>query len=232
MKKVIKSLLIAAALASAAVASESENFGGLGISVWTGKSGVKVVGVLPNSPAEGIGLAAGDLIISANGTELSAVEAGQQISYLRGEAGTTINLIVERGDVKIALSTKRVDISVQNLDAGDISAWYGKSEGLTAEEVSHLAIQRTGEGYELLGVMQHGLPLAMSAENLSAKAMQHVSVKKLEEVKLPEAKPINNNAISNADAAVLNGHKDFTLVNVKGARAKQQNGVPLYKLLK
>jgi membrane-associated protease RseP (regulator of RpoE activity) len=224
MKKVLKSLLIAAALVSAAVAGESENFGGLGISVWTGKSGVRVVGVLPNSPAESIGLAAGDLILVANGTELSAVEAGEQISYLRGEAGSAINLVVERGGEKITLSTKRVDISVQNLNASDISAWYGKSEGLTAEEINHLAIQKTGEGYELMGIMQNGLPVATSAENLSANAMQHVSMKKAEDVKV----------ISNAGATVVleNQKAPLALVNAKGARVKKQNSVPLYKILK
>ncbi|MDR0515803.1 MAG: PDZ domain-containing protein [Fibromonadaceae bacterium] len=232
MRKVLKSLLIAAALAGAAIAGQSENFGGLGISVWTGKNGVKVAGVLPNSPAEAIGLQPGDLILSANGTEFSAVDASQQINYLRGEAGSSVTMVVERGGEKITLSANRVSISVQNLDASEISAWYGKSSGLTAEELNHLASQKVGEGYEMLGVMQHGMPIERDAENLSALAMQHVSVKKAEEVKLPEAKPpVQNEVSSNADTAVLNGQKSLTLVNAKGARIKKQN-VPLYKIIK
>ncbi|MDR0516002.1 MAG: PDZ domain-containing protein [Fibromonadaceae bacterium] len=228
MKKVLKFLFVAAILANVAVAVESENFGGLGISVWAGKSGVRVAGVLPNSPAENIGLTAGDLILSVNGTELSSIEPTLQVSYLRGEAGSVASLVVERNGEKISLSAKRVNISVQNLDASDISAWYGKNSGLTEEEISHLASQKTGESYEFLGIMQYGMPIAKHTENLNLKAIQHVSVKKTEE---HEAKQVNSEGFTNADAIVLNGQKDLLLVNAKGARTKKQN-LPLYMLSK
>jgi membrane-associated protease RseP (regulator of RpoE activity) len=228
MKKSIKSLFLTATLAAMAMAGESETFGGLGLSVWTGKDGVKIVGIIPNSPAENIGLQAGDLIVSANGTEFSAVEPAEQVSYLRGKAGTSVNLIVERKGEKLSLSAKRAELAVQSLDAKEISEWYGKNNGLTAEEISFLASQRTTDGYELLAVMQHGVPISKSAENLKANAFQQISIKKAEEVKLPEAKPVQVNPYFDQNGNA----KNVSLVNAKGAKVKKQGNMPLYKTLK
>ena len=230
MEKVIKSLFISAALAAAAIASESEIFGGLGISVWPGKDGVKIAGVMPNSPAENIGLQTGDLILSANGTELSSVEPEKQIGFIRGEVGSSINLVIDRSGNVFSVSAKRMGISVQNLDAKDISDWYGKTQGLTGEEVNHLASQKVTEGYQLLGVMQYGMPVSNSAENLNANAIQQISIKKVEEVKLPEQKPIQNNVL---DMSLSSKVENARIVNVKGAHvAKKQGNVPLYRVVK
>ena len=226
MKKVITSLLISAALVTAAVASESENFGGLGISVWTGKTGVKIAGVIPNSPAESIGLQAGDLIVSANGTELSAVEPENQVSHLRGEAGTTINLVVNRNGDVFSVSTKRMGLSVQNLDTEEILEWYGKSQGLTAEELSFFASQKTTEGYQLLGIMQYGVPVLNSTENLGANAVQQISIKKPAEPVYKEQ--LVQNSVQNIN---LNSKtENVLLVNAKGAHVNKQGKIPVYKL--
>jgi len=231
MKKVLKSMIVAAALtgsAISAIAADSENFGGLGISVWTGKSGVKIAGVLPNSPAQDIGLQSGDLILSANGTDLSAIQPNMQINYLRGEAGSSITITVERNGEQLSLSTKRVDLSVQNLNAEDITAWYGKNNGLTEEEISYLASHRIGEDYELLGVTQYGMPIVRSAENLNANAMQQISVKKaVETAELPALQP--ETALPEH---YLNKVKDASLVNVKGAHVKKQGSVPVYRKIR
>jgi len=224
MKKVINYLFAAAMLATVAIAGESETFGGVGISIWPGSAGAKIAGVMPGSPAEGAGLQAGDLIVSINGTDLSAINPAEQTNYLRGEAGTSVNLIVNRNGDVFSVSTKRVGISVQSLDANEISQWYGKDKGLTAEEISYLASKKTTEGYELLGIMQYGMPISNSAQNLSAQNIAQISVQKTEEAK-PVVKPVQKEELS------LNGKaKDVKRVNVKGARVKNQGKQPAYKL--
>jgi len=224
MKK-ITSIFATAAFATMAIAGETEIFGGIGISVWTGKDGAKIAGVMPNSPADGIGLQSGDLIVSANGTNLAAVNPEEQVSYLRGEAGTSISLVIDRNGSTFSVSAKRIGLSVQGLDAKEISDWYGKSNGLTGEEISFLAIQNTTEGYESLGIMQHGIPLERSAENLSADAVQQISAKKAKEIEVPEVQPTVNE-IPEQDLS----HKP--LVNVKGVRVKKQGNVPLYRMVR
>jgi len=225
MKRVIKSLFLSAAIATAAVAGQSENFGGLGISVWTGKTGVKIAGVIPNSPAESIGLQAGDLIVSANGTELSAIDPENQVSLLRGEAGTSISLVIDRNGNVFSVSTKRMDLSVQNLDTQDILDWYGKNQGLTAEELSFLASQKITEGYQLLAIMQYGIPVLNSTDNLSASSVQQISIKKAVEIKAVEPDKVQNIKLSSKT-------ENATLVNAKGARVNKQGKAPIYKVLK
>ncbi|MDR2580921.1 MAG: PDZ domain-containing protein [Fibromonadaceae bacterium] len=227
MRKKIQSIFLVAILASAAIATETDNFGGLGISFYAGESGVKIAGVVPNSPAGNIGLQAGDLILSANGTEFSAIDPSQQVSYLRGKAGSSISLVVERAGEKLSLSTKRAELSIQSLSANDISAWYGKSEGLTAEEINHLANQKIAEGYQFLGVMQHGIPVLRSAENLNANAVQQISIKTATET---------DNSVSEPQGLSLNDKAASLFVNAKGAHVKKQNGnekkpaAPVYRV--
>jgi membrane-associated protease RseP (regulator of RpoE activity) len=208
MRTFLKSMLIITILAGISIAAD--NFGGLGISVYASKNGVNVVGVMPKSPAYNMGLQAGDLILSANGTELSTIEPSQQVGYLRGAAGSSINLVVERAGEKLSLSTKRVELSVQSLDSNDISAWYGKNKGLTSEEINHLASKKTDSGYEFLGVMQNGIPVVHSEENLKAENLQQFSMKKTEE-KLPEAKEHHA--------------KNYPFVNAKGAQVKWNKNI-------
>ncbi|MDR0516657.1 MAG: PDZ domain-containing protein, partial [Fibromonadaceae bacterium] len=156
MRKFISSIAVIAALSAAVVAQASEKFGGFGISVYPGKKGASVASVLPNSPASQAGLQAGDMIVSVNGTALSSVAPEKQISMLRGSAGSSAYLLVQRNGESVKISVKRVDISVQNLEAQEISAWFGKSKDVSLKELNYLASQKVGEGYELLGVMQKG----------------------------------------------------------------------------
>jgi len=225
MKKVINYLFAATMFAAMATAEESETFGGLGISIWTGSGGAKIAGVMPGSPADGAGLQTGDLIVSVNGTDLSAVNPEEQTIHLRGKAGTPVSLAVNRNGNVFSVSAKRVGISVQSLDAKEISEWYGKNKNLTAEEIIYLASKKTIEGYEFLGIMQYGIPISHSAENLSAQNFTLFSVQKNEEAKVV-AKPIK----SEEEPSLSGKTKDIPFVNVKGARVKNQGKAPAYKL--
>ncbi len=230
MKKAIAFLAILIVLCTNAIAQNQESFGGTGMSVRVGKHGVSVAGVIPNSPAYHAGLQAGDIIVSAGGTELSSVEPEKQVALLRGKEGTIANLIIERDGKQIAISAKRTEIAVQQLESETILNWYGKSEGLTAEEINFLASQKTADGYEILGVMQNGLPISSDAENLNAKAIQQISLKQPEENRA-ENKVISSNAwqLGFADrktisfSLVNSTNAKISVLNSKGATVWQKN---------
>jgi C-terminal processing protease CtpA/Prc len=114
MKKLISSIAIIAALSAASVQA-SESFGGLGISVYPGKKGASVASVLPNSPAAQAGLQAGDVVIFVNGVALSSVEPENQISMLRGNAGSAVNLLVQRNGENLNILAKRAGIGGTHL---------------------------------------------------------------------------------------------------------------------
>jgi membrane-associated protease RseP (regulator of RpoE activity) len=227
MKKIIGSIVISAALNTVAMAQTSESFGGLGISVYSGKNGASVAAVLPNSPAAQTGLQAGDVIVSVNGVPLSSIAPENQIFALRGDAGSSVNLLVQRNGENITLSAKRAGISVQNLESSEVSAWFGKSEGLTVDEISYLASQKVGEGYEFLGVMQNGF--LISAESLNLQSMQQISIKK--SVANADNYPPLQSARETVTDLNLEKDKNFSLINAKGARIKMKSGnVPAYRV--
>jgi len=230
MNKIIAFLATLTVLYNSAIAQNQETFGGTGMSVRVGKQGVSVVGVIPNSPAHNAGLQVGDIIISADEVELSSVDPKKQVSLLRGKEGTIANLVIERNGKQMAISAKRTEIVVQPLESETILSWYGKSDGLTAEEINFLAVQKTAEGYEVLGVVQNGLPIYNTMENLNAKAIQHISMKKVEENKT-ENKIVPSTAwqLSSANRKNISfslteaANAKISILNAKGATVWQKS---------
>jgi len=87
---------------------------GIGINMEMVQEGVKVTGVIENSPAEDVGILKGDIIVSADGQSLAnLVDNGLKASsYIRGEAGTSVTLKVKRGDSFLDFTVMRREISI------------------------------------------------------------------------------------------------------------------------
>jgi len=120
---------------------------------------------------------------------------------------------------------------VQSLDTKDISDWYGKDKDLTAEELNFLASQKTAEGYQLLAVMQYGIPVLNSADNLVANAVQQISIKKAEPVNYqgPKLKELFvQNSVQNISINAKT--ENALLVNAKGAHVNKQGKMPTYRV--
>ena len=231
MKKLIISILTIAAFNTAILAQTAEQFGGFGISVYPGKKGASVSSVLPNSPAAEAGLQAGDVIISVNGTLLSTVAPEKQLSLLRGTPNSSVSLQISRAGETINIHAKRASISVQNLNSEEVSKWYGKNAELTPEDISYLASLQTGEGYELLGVMQNGVLIDSAVKSSNLKQMHQISLKKQSSIDDNAAKSItasgnklhfiNRSAISFSIEET--GTVELSILNAKGATVWQKS---------
>ncbi len=188
--------------------------------------------VLPSSPAEQAGLQAGDVIVSVNGKYLSSVAPENQISLLRGNSGSSVNLTVSRGGENITLYAKRATLSVQNLESKDVSAWRGRSQNISVEELNYLASQKIGDGYELLGVMQEGFLVTSDMENQNPQLMRHISLKKetgkenaFNASNVPKANAFNSANRSTISFSLANeaNFSRITVLNIKGATVWQKN---------
>lgn len=77
--------------------SESEGeFQGIGAEVVNQDGAIVVVAPIEGSPAEKAGLQPGDILRSADGVELTGLAVDQAAALVRGPAGTTVRLLVER----------------------------------------------------------------------------------------------------------------------------------------
>ncbi|MBC2580184.1 S41 family peptidase [Clostridium sp. DJ247] len=89
---------------------------GIGIYVEIVAEGVKVRDVIKNSPAEEVSIKAGDIVISANGQSLVGLTADKATSYIKGEAGTKVDLRIKRDDSFIDMSVERREITLPTVD--------------------------------------------------------------------------------------------------------------------
>lgn len=89
------------------------NFVGIGIYMVADEESGRVVVYypIPESPAERAGLKAGDFIISVNGTEYTYEDFENISDYIKGEEGTTVDLVVERNGERLSFSIVREKIN-------------------------------------------------------------------------------------------------------------------------
>ena len=84
----------------------SGEFGGLGIEVSMEAGVVKVISPIDGSPAEEVGVKAGDYIVKINGTQVQGKTLSEAVDLMRGPVGSEIEITVRRIGVKKALTFK------------------------------------------------------------------------------------------------------------------------------
>ena len=84
----------------------SGEFGGLGIEVSMEAGVVKVITPIDSSPADKVGVKAGDYIIKINETQVQGKTLSQAVELMRGPVGSDIEITVRRIGVKKSLTFK------------------------------------------------------------------------------------------------------------------------------
>ena len=93
----------------------SGKYVGIGVRIDTAKDGQPlIVGVFKGSPAEKAGLATGDEIVAVDGKPTSGHEINEIVTWVRGEAGSTVKVTVRPGAKGTAreVSMVRADVAV------------------------------------------------------------------------------------------------------------------------
>ena len=81
----------------------SGKFGGLGIEVGMEYGVVKVISPMDNSPAERVGVKAGDYIVKINDIQVQGKSLTEAVEIMRGPVGSNIEITVRRVGVKKAI---------------------------------------------------------------------------------------------------------------------------------
>ena len=93
------------------------NLSGIGATLQKDKTTeeVSVVRVYEDSPAEKAGLQAEDVLVSADGQKSADMTLDEFVSIVRGEAGTTVDLVYRRGDAEQKVTVTRENIQIPSV---------------------------------------------------------------------------------------------------------------------
>jgi carboxyl-terminal processing protease len=91
------------------------SFSGIGVWLKVDKEGLKIVSVLPGTPALDAGLKSGDLIRAINGKKVKSMDTDQAVSLIKGPEGSEVRLEIERDGHTISFRISRRQIALPNL---------------------------------------------------------------------------------------------------------------------
>ena len=94
-------------------------FGGLGIEIAMEGGVVKVIAPIADTPAEKVGIKAGDYIVKINETQVQGKSLMEAVKLMRGPVGSSITLTIRRKGIKKSLSfeIKREIIEVKSVES-------------------------------------------------------------------------------------------------------------------
>ncbi|PWJ71677.1 MULTISPECIES: PDZ domain-containing protein [unclassified Fibrobacter] len=182
MKNLIKASLLAAMVAAPAMADEA--FGGIGVTIYQLRDGVKVAEVIPGTPAADTKIQAGDVIISVDGVSLK----GQNIEFskeqLRGQVNKPLEITFVSGADTLSTVIRRAQITVKDLESEGVEAWYGDKTEFNAQELETYASSKSEK--QLVAVLKHGYRVPEGTVN--AAGLNGIYVEKADEF-APKASP-------------------------------------------
>ena len=92
-------------------------FSGIGVWLKPVKGKLKIVSVLPDSPALDAGLQSGDVILTINGRPVGKMTSDEAIARIKGKRGTEVKLDVERAKEQLAFTITRREIDLPSVRA-------------------------------------------------------------------------------------------------------------------
>ena len=111
-------------------------FGGIGIEVTLEEGLVKIVSPIDDTPADKVGLKAGDYITHIDGETVVGLSLNEAVSKLRGKVGTKVKLSIRRINSKpLEFTVKRQEIKIQSVksEIKDDSIVYIRISSFTEE---------------------------------------------------------------------------------------------------
>ncbi len=90
---------------------------GIGVVISENDDGrIEIMNVLNNTPAQRAGLQAGDIFVTVNGEDVTGMTYLELSSRVRGPAGTTVDIEIQRGDITLTFTVERARIEIPNVE--------------------------------------------------------------------------------------------------------------------
>lgn len=97
------------------IQSLDNHYSGIGIYIVTNELGIKIVDVIPNSPAWVIGLSANDIITAVEGKPVAGISIEETRALLLGKEGSLVNITILRAGKELSFNVIRKDIQVKTV---------------------------------------------------------------------------------------------------------------------
>jgi carboxyl-terminal processing protease len=128
---------------------------GIGISVSTRGAEPRIVEVYDDTPARQAGLQRNDVLLSIAGHPVAGMALDELVGYVRGAAGTSVEIVVRRGtdSTPLTFDVTRAQIRVQLVreQLVDDNIGYVSLRGFPEPSVAE-AVERTIDGFQTAGV--------------------------------------------------------------------------------
>lgn len=145
--------------------STSGSYSGVGLEVSTADGSIVVVTPIDDSPAQRAGIRAGDIVVAIDGATVENDGLNDTISRMRGRAGSSVKITVERGVANpIDFTLRRETIKVVSVRHEIIEPSYGyvrvsQFSETTAEELSEAIHAMNEQSHDRDGSLLTGLIL-------------------------------------------------------------------------
>jgi carboxyl-terminal processing protease len=87
--------------------SLNNSFVGIGVQIETASEGIKIMSVFDKSPAQEVGLKAGDIITEAEGRSLAGLSTEEAVTFIKGAVGSKVKLQVKRKEELLIFQVER-----------------------------------------------------------------------------------------------------------------------------
>lgn len=97
----------------------SEEYSGIGVHMsWSVKEAkLKIISVMPDTPAKEAGLKAGDIITEVDGVSVTADNITKMSDSIKGEEGTVVKIVVDRKGQSMSFDVTRAHIIANNIES-------------------------------------------------------------------------------------------------------------------
>lgn len=109
----------------------SGEFSGIGVTIRTLQetSEIEVVTVIPNSPAEGVGVKSGDIFFEVDGDNVVGMTQAELVTIVPGPRGTTVNITFKRDDELVNYDIVRDVFAIPNV-----------SDEIVGDNIAHITM--------------------------------------------------------------------------------------------
>lgn len=193
---------------------------GIGVTIQQSEGKLVILKVAEGGPAEEAGMLPGDILVAADGAELSGLDLTQVRPLIQGKEGTTVELIVLRDKEQLVLTVERRTVrtpvataemldgniglvTIANFNTNCASESIAAVEQLLAQGATMLIfdVRNNGGGYtaEMVELLDYLLPEGPLFRTLSYAGKEKVEYSDAKHVDVPMAVLVNGGSYSAAE---------------------------------